>query len=74
MTSMGYLDHVLRLFKREKKPIEPRIIEYRGMKGFFTVEMIEEFEKANIDYERAFRESVDEVLDGEEDDRENQYQ
>jgi hypothetical protein len=71
---MGYLDHVLRLFKREKKPIEPRIIEYRGMKGFFTVEMIEEFEKANIDYERAFRESVDEVLDGEEDDRENQYQ
>jgi|SanBayMetagenome_1026888.scaffolds.fasta_scaffold36269_2 hypothetical protein len=71
---MGYLDHVLRLFKREKKSLEPKIIEYRGMKGFFTMEMIEEFERANIDYEKAFRESVDEVLEEAEDDRENQYQ
>jgi predicted amino acid-binding ACT domain protein len=44
------------------------------MRGFFTMEMIEEFEKANIDYEKAFRESVDEVLEEAEDDRENQYQ
>lgn len=54
-------------FFKEKKRPEPRIIEHRGMKGYFSTEMIEEFEKAKVDYEKNFREAVDEVLEDEED-------
>lgn len=59
-----------------KKPPEPRVIEHRGMKGYFTSEMIEEFDNAGIDYEQMFREAVDEVIAEEEDeelDEENPY-
>ncbi len=63
-----------RLIKKNKKRPEPRIIEHRGMKGYFSSEMIEEFEEAKVDYEKAFRESVDEILDEEmEGDGENPY-
>ena len=55
------------LFKKKNRP-EPKIIEHRGMKGYFSSEMIEEFENAKVDYEKKFREAVDEVLDDEEDD------
>lgn len=63
---MAMLEWLKSLFKEKKRP-EPRIIEHRGMKGYFSTEMIEEFEKAKVDYEKSFRESVDEVLDNEED-------
>lgn len=67
---MGILD----LFKRDKKRPEPRIIEHRGMRGYFSTEMIEEFEKNKVDYEKAFRQSVDETLDQEEEtDPDNPY-
>lgn len=56
-----------------KKRPEPRTVEHRGMKAYFDTEMIEEFERNKIDYERAFRESVDEALDNEETDEENPY-
>ena len=42
---------------------EPRMIDHRGMKAYFSSEMIMEFEKAKVDYEKAYRESVDEVLE-----------
>jgi hypothetical protein len=68
------IDRLLGLFKKKKKPIEPRVIEHRGMKGYFSVEMIEEFDKAKVDYEKAFRNAVDEVLEAEmEEDTENPY-
>lgn len=60
------LDWLKSLFKEKKRP-EPKIIEHRGMKGYFSTEMIEEFEKAKVDYEKSFREAVDEVLEDEED-------
>lgn len=60
------------LFKEKKRP-EPRVIEHRGMKGYFSTEMIEEFQKAKVDYEKNFREAVDEVLDDEEQDELNPY-
>ena len=67
------LEWLKSLFKEKKRP-EPRIIEHRGMKGYFSTEMIEEFEKAKVDYEKNFREAVDEVLDDEEEsDQENPY-
>lgn len=66
------LEWIKSLFKEKKRP-EPRIIEHRGMKGYFSTEMIEEFEKAKVDYEKNFREAVDEVLDSEEEDEENPY-
>lgn len=66
------LEWLKSLFKEKKRP-EPRVIEHRGMKGYFSTEMIEEFEKAKVDYEKNFREAVDEVLDNEETDEENPY-
>ena len=53
------------LFSKPKP--EPRMIDHRGMKAYFSSEMIMEFEKAKVDYEKAYRESVDEVLEGDED-------
>jgi hypothetical protein len=74
MAILDPIGNVLRFFTRKnKKPIEPRVIEHRGMKGYFSVEMIEEFQKAKVDYEKAFRESVDEILDDEEQDEYNPY-
>ena len=55
---------------------EPRMIEHRGMKGYFSSEMIEEFNNVGIDYEKEFRAAVDEVIDEyeqEEADDENPY-
>ena len=66
------LEWLKSLLKKKERP-EPRVIEYRGMKAYFDTEMIEEFERNKIDYEKAFRESVDEALDNEETDEENQY-
>lgn len=66
------LEWLKSLFKEKKRP-EPRIIEHRGMKGYFSTEMIEEFEKAKIDYEKSFREAVDEALEDEEQDEMNPY-
>lgn len=61
------------LFK--KAPVgETRILEHRGIKGYFSPEMIQEFETEKIDYEKAFRKSVDEFLDEiDEDDQDNPY-
>ena len=39
------------------------MIEHRGMKGYFSTEMIEMFESVGLDYEECFKASVDEVLD-----------
>ena len=75
-----YLDGVYDLWDRvkslfAKKRPEPRMIEHRGMKGYFTSEMIEEFQAAKVDYEKMFREAVDEVLEDDEEaiDEENPY-
>lgn len=42
------------------------------MKVYMSQEIIDAFEKEGIDYERSFREAVDELLDQEED-GENPY-
>ena len=56
------------------KPVEPQILEHRGMKAYFSPEMIEEFENSGVDYEKAFREAIDEMLDEEmEEDKDNPY-
>jgi hypothetical protein len=39
------------------------IITHRGIKGYFTKEMIMEFKKSNIDYIKYWIDSVDEFLD-----------
>lgn len=54
-----------------KKIYEPRVIEHRGMKGYFSSEMLKEFDNANFDYEKAYREAVDEVLDEDDEEEEN---
>jgi DNA phosphorothioation-dependent restriction protein DptG len=68
------IDRLLGLFKRKKKQTGPRVIEHRGMKVYLSQELIDEFDKAGVDYEKGFRESVDELLDEEEElDRDNPY-
>lgn len=71
-----YLDGIFDLWDRLKSKLSrqtplpaSRVLEYRGMTGYFSPEMIQEFEKVNFDYEQAFREAVDEVIaeDAEED-------
>lgn len=71
-------DWIKALFKRKSgfvnySPDQTRIIEHRGIKGYFSPEMIKEFEVEKIDYEKYFRESVDEFLDEQEEDDENPY-
>lgn len=61
-----FLDWIKSWFK--KKPIEPKLIEHRGMKAYFSPEMVEEFENAGIDYEKEFRAAVDEFMEEIEDD------
>jgi hypothetical protein len=58
-----------------KKAAEPRMIEHRGVKGYFSSEMIEEFDNAGVDYEKEFRSAVDEMIEDmeEEEDDENPY-
>jgi hypothetical protein len=66
-------DRLLSLFKKKKKETGPRLIEHRGMKVYLSQELIDEFDRAGVDYERGFRESVDELLDEEEQDADNPY-
>jgi len=59
-----------------KKTPEPRMIDHRGVKGYFSSDMIDEFENAGIDYEKEFRSAVDEMLEEieeEAEDEENPY-
>lgn len=51
------------------------MIEHRGVKGYFSSEMIEEFDNAGVDYEKEFRSAVDEMIEDMEDeeDDENPY-
>jgi len=59
-----------------KKAPEPRMIDHRGVKGYFSSDMIEEFDNAGIDYEKEFRSAVDEMLEEieeEAEDEENPY-
>ena len=39
------------------------IITHRGIKGYFTKEMIVQFKKSDIDYIKYWTDSVDEFLD-----------
>lgn len=68
---MGWIDRVISTFKRDREEIkapEVRIIEHRGMKAYFTEDIIAEMEQNGIkDWEQAYRAAVDEVLDEEED-------
>jgi len=66
-------DRLLSLFKKKNKETGPRLIEHRGMKVYLSQELIDEFDRAGVDYERGFRESVDELLDEEEQDADNPY-
>lgn len=67
------LEWIKSLFK--KPPAVPTVIDHRGVKGYFSSEMIEEFDNAGIDYEKEFREAVDEMLEEmeDEDDQDNPY-
>lgn len=72
---MGWIDNVISKFKRDREDAmapSVRIIEHRGLKGYFTDDLIEEMERNGItDWEKAYREAVDEVLD--EDAEEGNY-
>jgi DNA-binding LacI/PurR family transcriptional regulator len=68
------IDRLLSLFKKKKKQTGTRIIEHRGMKAYLSQELIEEFDRVGVDYEKGFREAVDELLDQEEEqDESNPY-
>lgn len=66
---MGWIDNVISKFKRDREDAQApkvRIVEHRGMKGYFTEDIIEEMERNGIhDWEKAYRAAVDEVLDEE---------
>lgn len=49
------------------------MIDHRGVKGYFSSDMIDEFENAGIDYEKEFRSAVDEMLEEIEEDKDNPY-
>lgn len=72
MAILDPLGNILRFFTKKKKNLEPRMVEHRGMKVYMSQEIIDAFEKEGIDYEKSFREAVDELLDQEED-GENPY-
>lgn len=55
------LEWIKSLFK--KPPAVPTVIDHRGVKGYFSYEMIDEFENAGIDYEKEFRSAVDEFIE-----------
>lgn len=68
------LEWIKSWFRKEPQP--PKIIDHRGIKGYFSSEMIEEFDNAGIDYEKEFRSAVDEMLEEMEDednDEDNPY-
>lgn len=72
------IDWIKALFKSKTgfvnySPDRTQIIEHRGIKGYFSPEMIAEFKAEKLDYEKAFRESVDEFLDEVKEDEENPY-
>ncbi len=67
------IDRLLSLFKKKKRQTGPRVIEHRGMKAYLSQELIDEFDRVGVDYEKGFREAVDELLD-EERDEGNPYQ
>ena len=67
------IDRLLSLFRKKKRQTGPRVIEHRGMKGYFSSEMIEEFDRANVDYEKTFRNAVDEVLEEDDEAEDNPY-
>ena len=77
-----YLDGVfdvwdwIKSWVRKKPRPEPRVINHRGIKGYFSTEMIEEFQNWGIDYEKEFRAAADEVIEEyeqAEEDNENPY-
>lgn len=67
-------DWIKSFWTKQPSTRETKVIVHRGIKGYFSPEMIQELETEKIDYEKAFRESVDEFLDEiDEDDEDNPY-